>query len=132
MKSLKNFLVALIIGIAACNTYAAEVNPNGMIQKCTVSDSWRGPDKTKHAIAGAAIGSWGTMVFKEPKYGVLATALVAGVKEAYDRRGYGTCSLQDFAVTVAAGTAAAYGTKWLIGVSPDTKSAFVGYNFELK
>lgn len=131
MKSLKNLLVALIIGIASVNASAAEVNPNGMIQKCTISDSWRGPDKTKHAIVGAAIGTVGTMVFKEPEYGVLATVIVAGAKEAYDRRGYGTCSLQDFAVTVAAGTAAAYGTKWII--TPTGKGGvFVGYVAELK
>lgn len=114
MKLLKNVLVALAISITACNTYAVEDNVNGMRQKCTISDAWRGPDKTKHAIAGAFIGSGATLVFKEPAYGVLATVIVAGLKEGYDRRGYGTCSWQDFAVTVAAGTAAAYGTNWIV------------------
>lgn len=112
---MKRFLVSWLLS-AACvlPSYAADTLPNGKWQKCTVSDAWKGPDKTKHIIVGSTIGAGTTLVTKEPLYGVVTTVVVAGLKEAYDRRGYGTCSLQDFVVTIAAGTAAAYGVNWFI------------------
>ncbi len=113
MKLLRNILAALAFTCAACTAQAVEVQ-DGMHKKCTTSDAWKGPDKTKHALVGAGIGYGVTIVTEKAEYGVLATVLVAGLKEAYDRRGYGTCSFQDFAVTVAAGVAASYGTKWVI------------------
>lgn len=83
--------------------------------KCTASDLWRGPDKTKHAIAGAAIGAGVTYATKEPLYGGLAATAVGALKEAVDRRSPDhTCSFQDFAVTAGAGWAAAYGTAWFV------------------
>ena len=84
-------------------------------RKCTTSDLWRGPDKTKHAVAGAAIGAAVTAATRDPLYGALAATGVALGKELVDRRFPNhTCSLQDFAVTAAAGWAGAYGTAWLI------------------
>lgn len=71
--------------------------------KFTFSDAWTGPDKTKHAIAGAAIGAVVTFVTKSPLYGALATAAVAAVKEVYDSFGYGTPSFQDLVVTAVSG-----------------------------
>ena len=83
--------------------------------KCTTSDLWRGPDKTKHAIAGAAIGAGVTLATKDPLVGGIAATAVAAAKELVDRRSPDhTCSFQDFAVTAAAGWAAAYGTAWLV------------------
>jgi hypothetical protein len=83
-------------------------------RKCTTSDLWRGPDKTKHAIGGAAIASAVTLATKNPHYGFAAGVVVAAAKEGWDRRGHGTCSFQDFAVTAGAAAAGAYGTAWLV------------------
>lgn len=101
---MKKILIALSLALAATAASAG----------CTASDSWKGPDKTKHAVAGAVVGSVGTLVFKEPKYGFWAGVAVAAAKEAYDASGKGTCSFQDFAVTAGAAYAAAYGTAWII------------------
>lgn len=112
MKSLKAIVLALFL---ACTLPAQAVEfHKGVPTACTVSDAWHGPDKTKHVIGGLAIGSSVTFVTKEPLYGLGATIAVAAAKEAFDRRGYGTCSFQDFAVTVAAGAAGAYGAQWLM------------------
>lgn len=93
--------------------------------KCIANDSWGGPDKVKHFAAGAAIGSAGTVVFKDPHKGFLAGVLVGGLKEAYDAKGHGTCSVQDFAVTALGAAAGAYGTAWLI--LPRKDGLYVGY-----
>lgn len=103
-----SLLVSFSLGLLAQPAHAFE-------RKCTTSDLWRGPDKTKHAIAGAAIGAAVTAAAKDPLYGALAATGVALGKELIDRRYPNhTCSFQDFAVTAAAGWAGAYGTAWLI------------------
>lgn len=100
----------LIAAIALACTTASAIE-----RKCTTSDLWRGPDKTKHALAGAAIGAAVTAATNDPLYGALAATGVGLAKELIDRRYPShTCSLQDFAVTAAAGWAGAYGTAWLI------------------
>lgn len=111
---MKRVLTSLILAVSLISpAYAVRIQ-DGMYKGCKLNDAWKGPDKTKHVLAGAAVGSSITLLTERPEYGVLATAIVAAGKEANDRRGYGTCSLQDFAVTLAAGTAAAYGTKLMI------------------
>lgn len=89
--------------------------------KCIGNDAWRGPDKTKHFAVGVAMGSAGVLAFNEPHKAFLFAAGVGLAKEAYDSRGRGTCSLQDFAVTALGAAAGAYGTAWI--VTPN----FVGY-----
>lgn len=124
LKYLKIVLLSAAL-VFAGNSYAVRTE-NNMHKKCTMQDAWKGPDKTKHVIAGAGVGAGATLVFKEPEYGVLATVVVAGLKEVYDRRGYGTCSFQDFAVTVAAGVAASYAVNWVI--VPVDSGVIVMYN----
>lgn len=102
----KLFLTAALV--AACTSAGA------IERKCRTDDLWRGPDKTKHLIGGAAIASAVTLATKEPHYGFAAGVAVAAAKEAWDRRGNGTCSFQDFAVTVGGAAAGAYGTALLI------------------
>lgn len=80
---------------------------------CIKNDAWTGPDKTKHAVGGAAIASAVTLATRNPHAGFAAGVAVALAKEAYDRRGHGTCSFQDAAVTVAGAAAGAYGTAWI-------------------
>lgn len=105
---MRKTLLSLALVLAASSAVAIE-------RKCTTSDLWRGPDKTKHALAGAAIGAAVTAATKDPLYGALAATGVGLAKELVDRRSpFHTCSLQDFAVTAAAGWAGAYGTAWLI------------------
>lgn len=104
---IKTILLASLI--ASCTAASAFEG------KCTTSDLWRGPDKTKHAIAGAAIGAAVTAATEKPLYGAIAATGVGLAKELIDRRYPNhTCSFQDFAVTAAAGVAGAYGTAWLI------------------
>jgi putative lipoprotein len=96
---------------------------------CITRDAWTGPDKTKHFVGGAAIASAVTLATRNPHYGFGAGVAVAIAKEAYDRTGRGTCSLQDMAVTVAGAAAGAYGTAWVIlpqrrGVSVAVARAF--------
>lgn len=98
----------LIAALAVCTSASA------FERKCTTSDLWRGPDKTKHMIGGAAIASAVTLATKEPHWGFAAGVAVGAAKEIWDRRGNGTCSFQDFAVTAAGAAAGAYGTAWLI------------------
>lgn len=93
--------------------------------RCISNDAWTGPDKTKHFAVGAAIGSVGTLVFKDKYDGILAGVAVGLAKEIYDSRGHGTCSAQDFAVTALGAMAGAYGTAWI--VSP--KFVGVSINF---
>lgn len=107
MRNLKLY-AAVVLAAALSSASAFE-------GKCTTSDLWRGPDKTKHAIAGAAIGAAVTAATAKPLYGALAATGVGLAKELIDRRYPNhTCSFQDFAVTAAAGWAGAYGTAWLI------------------
>lgn len=83
--------------------------------KCITNDAWTGPDKTKHLAVGLAMGSSVTLLTKSPERAVLVATAVAAAKEVVDSRSAGhTCSLQDFAVTVAGGVAGAYGTAWVI------------------
>ena len=68
------------------------------------ADQWTGPDKTQHAIAGAAIGSAVTLVTKGAAYGCAAAAGVGALKELADSRSAShTTSFKDFAVTALAG-----------------------------
>ncbi len=110
---LKKLFIPLLLAATVLPASAVRVQ-DGMYKGCKLNDAWKGPDKTKHILAGAAVGSSITLLTDKPVYGVLATAVVAAGKEANDRRGYGTCSFQDFAVTMAAGIAASYGTKLII------------------
>lgn len=114
MKTLKNLIIAVSIALFAVTAQA----------RCTTNDSWRGPDKQKHLAVGVAIGTVGTLVFKDPKKAVLIGVAVAAAKEVYDSTGRGTCSFQDFAVTAIGATAAAYGTAWI--VTP----RYIGYRIE--
>ena len=93
---------------------------------CTTADKWTGPDKTKHVLAGAAIGAAGTLVFKDPHKGFLAGAAVGIAKELYDRKHGGTCSLQDGVMTALGAAAGAYGTAWVI--APRKNGVFVGFS----
>lgn len=120
---MKKLVLAVALSISALSAQAVRVE-NGIYNGCRINDAWSGPDKTKHVIAGGAVGAAVTAATKEPLYGLGATVLVAGAKEAWDRRGNGTCSLQDFTVTVAAGALASYGVKWLI--MPNPKGGVVG------
>ena len=88
---------------------------------CTTKDAWTGPDKNKHFAVGVAMGTAGTLVFKDPKPAFITASLVGLGKEIYDSRGHGTCSFQDFAVTALGAGVGAYGTAWI--VTPK----FVGY-----
>ena len=102
MKSIVVFITAMLIFVSATNA------------RCIANDSWKGVDKNKHFVVGAAIGSVGTLVFKDKDYGVLAGVAVGLAKEIYDSRGHGTCSAQDFAVTALGAMAGAYGTAWIV------------------
>lgn len=92
---------------------------------CIANDAWTGPDKSLHFVAGGVAGSVGTLVFKSPKAGFWTSVAVAGLKEAYDASGHGTCSLQDFAVTVAGGAVGSYSTAWFI--APRKGGVVLGY-----
>ena len=74
---------------------------------CTAKDAWTGRDKALHLKAGLAIGAAGTLVFDSPRTGMLLGVGAGLAKEVYDRRGGGTCSLQDFAVTAVGAAAGA-------------------------
>lgn len=88
---------------------------------CITNDSWRGPDKVGHFAVGVAVGSAGTLIFKSPRNAFLAGLAVGALKEAYDTRSGGTCTLQDFAMTALGAAAGAYGTAWVI------TPRFIGY-----
>lgn len=62
-------LASLIASSAAASAFEG---------KCTTSDLWRGPDKTKHAIAGAAIGAAVTAATEKP----LSTRALHGRRRA--------------------------------------------------
>lgn len=101
---MKKFLIAASI-VLSTSAFAGA---------CTTHDAWTGPDKNRHFVAGAAIGSVTTLVFKEPKYGFIAGTLAGAFIEIRDARGAGVCSYQDFAVTALGAAAGAYGTAWII------------------
>lgn len=71
--------------------------------KCTARDKWTGPDKNKHAAAGLAIGWMATLQTRDPWAGLAVAAAVGVGKELADTLDGGACSLQDAAVTAAAG-----------------------------
>jgi uncharacterized protein YfiM (DUF2279 family) len=82
---------------------------------CTVSDRWTGSDKTQHFATGVALGSVGTLVFKDADRAFALGATVAVAKELADRQRRGhTCSAQDALVTMAGVAAGAYGAGWLL------------------
>lgn len=124
---MKNLLLAFAVAITSLPSQAVRVQ-DGMYKGCKLNDAWKGPDKTKHVLAGAAVGSSVTLMTERPEYGVLATAVIAAGKEAWDRRGHGTCSFQDFSVTLGAGIASSYGVKWL--VLPVKNGVVVSYSIK--
>ena len=70
------------------------------MKKFVTNDKWTGVDKNKHFAGGLVIALVGGMVFS-PVVGLVAGAVVAGIKEIYDAVSEkGTPSLQDFVVTV--------------------------------
>jgi hypothetical protein len=121
---LKKLTAAVFCAILVLPAQAVRIQ-DSMYKGCKLKDAWKGPDKTKHILAGALIGGSVTYMTERPEYGVLATLVAAAGKEANDRRGYGTCSFQDFAVTMAAGIAASYGTKLVI--LPLNDGAMISY-----
>lgn len=79
------------------------------------ADQWTGPDKTQHAIAGAAIGSAVTLGTKSAAYGCAAAAGVGALKEVADSRStQHTASFKDFAVTALAGCLASGATGLIV------------------
>ncbi len=96
-------------------------------QGCTVHDTWRGQDKVKHVLVGAAIGSAGTMLFDRPAAGVALGAGAGLARELFDlAHPPSTCSFQDFAATALGAALGAYGTAWV--VLPRRHSLAVGYS----
>jgi uncharacterized protein YfiM (DUF2279 family) len=81
------------------------------------ADSWTGQDKTKHAIAGAAIGSAVTLATGNHWHGCAASTAVGLAKEVYDHqhRDRHTPSFKDFAVTAVAGCLSSKTTLVFIG-----------------
>ena len=69
------------------------------------ADSWTGPDKTGHALLGAAVGAATTIATDRPWAGCAAAAAVGAAKEIYDMQHRATHdpSFKDFAVTAMAG-----------------------------
>lgn len=119
--------ISLLAILLACSSAQA------VERRCKTDDLWRGPDKTKHAVGGALIGSSVTYATKDPFWGSVAATTVAGAKELIDRRTPSrTCSFQDFAVTAAAGIAASYGTALVILPAPDGKGVQVAYSVRLR
>lgn len=83
---------------------------------CTSRDAWTGYDKTQHLTGGAAIGAAVVAATGSKTQAIVTTVVIAALKEASDKRSpRHTCSLQDFAVTVAGGVAGAYGTSLILG-----------------
>jgi uncharacterized protein YfiM (DUF2279 family) len=81
---------------------------------CLKHDRWTGYDKNLHLTAGSFIGAGVTAQTGNALLGAAAGAGVGALKEAYDSRGNGTCSVQDFAVTALGAAFGAYGSKWLL------------------
>ena len=101
--------------------------------KCTANDAWRGPDKTQHAQGGALAGFVGSMNNGSFAEGVAWAAIVGAGKEALDATGSGTCSLQDFLVTVAGGAlGAGLGKGLYLTFDPRAKSAQISYTLTFR
>lgn len=113
-------LARILTAIAACAAISAHA-------KCITNDSWRGFDKGEHAIAGAAIAAGWTFQTRDPWKGFAAGVIVAALKEATDAAGGGTCSVQDFAVTVAGAALGAAGSGWALKLT-DRKTPILAYN----
>jgi uncharacterized protein YfiM (DUF2279 family) len=92
------------------------------------ADEWTGPDKTQHAIGGAAIGAVITLATKSAAWGCVAATAVGAGKEFYDaaNRATHTPSFKDFAVTEAAGCAVSGPTGMVI--TPRSVSYSVSLN----
>ena len=58
-------------------------------------------DKLAHFLAGAAIAALCVAYGTPPMVSFVAASIVAGAKEVWDRMGYGTPDIWDFAATVA-------------------------------
>lgn len=107
LKHLKLWMLAVLFAAAAGYSHAG----------CITNDKWTGPDKTQHFVVGAGIGAAGTLLANgDWRYGVALGALAGGLKEYSDSRHpeAHTCSLQDFAVTVAGAAAGSYGMRLFI------------------
>jgi uncharacterized protein YfiM (DUF2279 family) len=80
------------------------------------ADAWTGPDKTMHFGIGAAIGSAGTLIFKNPNAGLVLGVAAGAAKEAYDaqHRDAHTVSAKDFAVTALGAFLGSKATGWAI------------------
>lgn len=97
---------------------------------CKANDNWGGLDKREHAFIGFVAGTLGTLGAKTQWGGLAAVSVMAAGKEMIDATGRGTCSLQDFAVTVAGGVlGSAYGNLLII---PESKGVSLVYVKELK
>jgi hypothetical protein len=93
--------------------------------KCITNDSWTGSDKNAHFVIGGLAGFIGSVQTESVGYGILAAGAVAGGKELIDLK-MGTCSLQDFTVTLAGGVLGAYTGGWY--VSYNNEKVIVGFN----
>lgn len=78
-------------------------------------------DKQMHALAGAVLGTWGTVFSDNPWVGVASAGIAGGLKEAYDRRTEGhVADWADFGYTLGAGIYFAYFTGQVIKQYEDT------------
>jgi len=80
------------------------------------AEAWTGADKTMHFGVGAAIGSAGTLIFKNPNAGLALGVAAGAAKEAYDaqHRDAHTPSMKDFAVTAFGAFLGSRLTGWVI------------------
>lgn len=102
--------------VAACALLCA-LAASDAAARCTARDSWRGPDKVEHAIAGAAIAAGWTFQRRSAWEGFAAGIVVGVLTEAADAGGGGTCSLQDAAVTAAGAALGAAGAGFALRFS---------------
>lgn len=118
MQKFRMVALSVILGLCMASSVMA---------RCVANDAWTGRDKALHLAAGAAAGSAGTLVFKDPHKGFLLGVGIGLAKEVWDSQHADrhTCSLQDFAVTAAGAAAGAYGTAWL--VLPQRQGVVVAY-----
>jgi uncharacterized protein YfiM (DUF2279 family) len=107
MPTFKNFSVA--VALVAVFVVAES------IANAAEEDSWDGPDKSLHLIAGIAIGSSVTAYTKSPTKGVLVGVTVGVLKEISDRESEThTASIKDAAVTALGAIAGSYVTGLII------------------
>jgi len=69
------------------------------------------PDKKKHAIAGAVIGSMFTLAAKDKVHGMVAGCGAGALKETLDSMGLGDADWKDFLWTCGTSIAVSYGTE---------------------